>query len=377
MFLHNLKYEILHCLRVKDLILWLILFPIVLGAFFKIAFDGIYEKSEKFSTVPIAVVETAEDKIFHSVMDSIEQSEDPLFKVTYTDEEKALDMLKNQKVLGIIRIDGKEKSLSVSGEGIEQTIIKSFLDQYAIQEQIITDTAMTNPQNLESVVSALNSGVSSIENIPLTEDDPDPYVSYFYNLIAMVALFGSITGLHIAMENQANLHPLGARKNCSPTPKLVSLTASLLGRFAVQAVCVIVSVSYIAFVLKIDFGTRLPLVYISGILGAILGVSMGFMVGSFGSMSLALKNGIAMTVSMLCCFFSGLMVGNMKALVAEKAPWFNEINPAALISDSFYCLEIYSDYDRYIEKNITMVIISVIFIIIGFLLTRRKKYASL
>lgn len=376
MFLHNFKYEILHSFRVKDLLFWLILFPIVLGTFFKIAFNDIYEKSEQFSTVPIAVVETSEDKIFHSVMDSIEQSDDPLFKVTYTDGDKALDMLKNGKVMGIIRIDEGEKSLSVSGEGIEQTIIKSFLEQYAVQEQIITDAA-ANPQNLESVIAALNSEVKANETVPLTEDDPDPYVSYFYNLIAMVALFGSLTGLHIAMVNQANLHPLGARKNCSPTPKLVSLTASLLGSYVVQAVCVIITVSYVAFVLKIDFGSRLPLVYLSGILGGILGVSMGFMVGSFGSMSEGAKTGICMTVSMLCCFFSGLMVGNMKALVADKAPWFNKINPAALISDTFYCLEIYSDYDRYIEKNITMAIISVIFIFIGFLLTRRKKYASL
>lgn len=376
MFLHNFKYEILHSFRVKDLLFWLILFPIVLGTFFKIAFNDIYEKSEQFSTVPIAVVETSEDKIFHSVMDGIEQSDDPLFKVTYTDGDKALDMLKNGKVMGIIRIDEGEKSLSVSGEGIEQTIIKSFLEQYAVQEQIITDAA-ANPQNLESVIAALNSEVKANETVPLTEDDPDPYVSYFYNLIAMVALFGSITGLHIAMENQANLHPLGARKNCSPTPKLVSLTASLLGSCVVQAVCVIITVSYVAFVLKIDFGSRLPLVYISGILGGILGVSMGFMVGSFGSMRAGAKEGICMAVSMLCCFFSGLMVANMKALVADKAPWFNKINPAALISDTFYCLEIYSDYDRYIEKNITMAIISVIFIFIGFLLTRRKKYASL
>lgn len=377
MFWHNFKYEILHGLRVKDLLFWLILFPIVLGLFFKIAFDGIYEKSEKFSQIPVAVVESAEDKTFHSVMDGIEQSDDPLFKVTYTDNKKALDMLEEQEIKGIIRIDGGERTLSVHGEGIEQSIIKSFLEQYAVQEQIITDTAMTNPQNLENVISALNSEVKTSKIIPLTEGDPDPYVSYFYNLIAMVALFGSITGLHISMENQANLHPLGARKNCSPTPKFISLTASLLGSYIIQTICVIISVSYVAFVLKIDFGSRLPLVYLSGILGGILGVSMGFMVGSFGSMNENAKTGIAMTVSMLCCFFSGLMVGNMKAVVAEKAPWFNEINPAALISDSFYCLEIYSDYDRYIAKNITMVIISAVFIVIGFLLTRRKKYASL
>ena len=41
MFLHNLLYEIKSSLRVRDLIFWLILFPIILGTFFKIAFGVI------------------------------------------------------------------------------------------------------------------------------------------------------------------------------------------------------------------------------------------------------------------------------------------------------------------------------------------------
>ena len=42
MFWHNLKYKVLSGLRVKDLLFWLILFPIVLATFFKIAFGSIY-----------------------------------------------------------------------------------------------------------------------------------------------------------------------------------------------------------------------------------------------------------------------------------------------------------------------------------------------
>ena len=84
-----------------------------------------------------------------------------------------------------------------------------------------------------------------------------------------------------------------------------------------------------------------------------------------------------MTTTMLLCFFSGLMMGNMKAVVAEKMPWFNEINPVAVISDSFYCLNIYEDYERYTRKMITMVVITAIFMVLGFISSRRKKYASL
>jgi ABC-2 type transport system permease protein len=80
---------------------------------------------------------------------------------------------------------------------------------------------------------------------------------------------------------------------------------------------------------------------------------------------------------MFLCFLSGLMVGNMKAIVAEKVPWLNNINPVAVISDSFYCLNIYENYDRYITKMITMAIITVIFISLGIISSRRKTYASI
>ena len=63
MFWHNLKYEVLSGLRVKDVLFWLILFPIVLATFFKIAFGSIYEKTTLFSTIPMAVVETTEQPL--------------------------------------------------------------------------------------------------------------------------------------------------------------------------------------------------------------------------------------------------------------------------------------------------------------------------
>ena len=63
MFLHNLKYELLAQLRVRMFIVWLLVFPIALGFFFKMAFSGIYEKQDKFSSVPAAVVLTEEEQV--------------------------------------------------------------------------------------------------------------------------------------------------------------------------------------------------------------------------------------------------------------------------------------------------------------------------
>ncbi len=356
-------------------LIWLVLFPIVLGAFFKIVFGDIYEKETLFHTVPVAIVQTAEDPVFDEVIDGLTSGDEPLFAVTECDEDKALSLLKDAEVSGIIYAD--DLTLTVSADGIEQTIIKSFLEQYKVRTAVITEMAAAHPEQIGTVITQLSADIQSNESIPLTDGNMDTYVQYFYNLIAMVALFGSMTGLHISIQNQANLSQIGARNNCSPVNKLISTLASLCGSCIAQGICVILSVSYVAFILRVDFADRLPFVYLSGILGGCVGVSMGFFVGSIGKLSEGVKVAITMSFTMLCCFLSGLMAGNIKADLAVSMPWVNKINPAAVISDSFYCLNVYEDFSMYIEKMITMLILMAAFTLGGFLLTRRRKYASL
>ena len=123
--------------------------------------------------------------------------------------------------------------------------------------------------------------------------------------------------------------------------------------------------------------------YVSGqtrvatMLGGILGLAFGFCIGSVGRFQTGTKNGICFAVSMFCCFCSGLMVGNMKSIIDRIAPWFNRINPTALITDSLYYLNIDSDYRRWSRAALTMTAMTVVLIVLGFVMSRRKKYASL
>ena len=84
-----------------------------------------------------------------------------------------------------------------------------------------------------------------------------------------------------------------------------------------------------------------------------------------------------MSVTMIGSFLSGLMVGSMRVLVESFCPIINKLNPCALITDMFYSLAIYDTLDRYLQNLITLLIISVILSIGGFLMTRRKKYANI
>ena len=376
MFLHNLKYECISTLRSNSLLLWLILFPVVLGTLFRVAFNSIYENDVCFKSIPTAVVETAENEVFAEVLKAVTESDDPLLSVTVTDEAAALKLLKNGEAKGVIYA-GENVSLSVAGKGIQETILNSFVRQYGVYETVIKDTMKQNPQKLPAVIEALSADSAVCVRQSVTTGNPDQMIQYFYNLIAMVAIFGCISGLNFTTENQTNLSPLGARKSCSPAPKFISLSAGLTGKCMAQSVCMLVCVTFLAFVLKIDFGNRLLLVYGTAILGGILGVSLGFFIGSLSKLSFEIKNGILMTVSLVMCFLSGLMIGNMKAYFAEKAPWINRINPAAMISDCFYCLNLYSDFERFRTKILIILFDIVLFTVLGILFSRRKQYASI
>lgn len=376
MFFHNFKYSLKNAFRQKEFLFWILAFPIILGTFFYVAFNSMYEKESMFNKIPVAIVENTENTAFKEVIKELSSGEDAMFDSKFTDSQTALDMLKTNDIIGIINVDS-ELSLTVSNDGIKQTIIKSFLDQYQIRESIIMETVNNNPQNLQSVVDAMSQEINCNESLFLSNGNMDAYIQYFYNLIAMAAFFGSISGLYIAINNQGNLSAIAARKCISPTNKLTSITASLLASFVAQVICVSIGITYILFILKVDMGDKIPMVYLSGAVGSLTGVTMGFFIGSFGRLNQNVKMAISMSVTMLSCFLSGLMVGNMKSVIEMYAPIVNRINPAALISDLFYCLNIYNDYRRYTEKFVTLLILSVVFTIGGFLLTRRKKYASL
>lgn len=376
MFFHNFKYSLKNVLRQKDFLFWILAFPIILGTFFYVAFNSMYEKESMFNKIPVAIVENTENTAFKEIIKELSSGETPMFDPRFTDSETALDMLKTNDISGIIYVDS-ELSLTVSKDGIKQTIIKSFLDQYQIRESIIMETVNNNPQNLQSVIDTMSQEINCNESLSLSNGNMDTYIQYFYNLIAMAAFFGSVSGLYIAINNQGNLSAIAARKCISPTNKLTSITASLLASFVAQVICVSIGITYILFILKVDMGNKIPMVYLSGAVGSLTGVTMGFFIGSFGRLNQNVKMAISMSVTMLSCFLSGLMVGNMKTVIETYAPVVNRINPAALISDLFYCLNIYNDYRRYTEKFVTLLILSVVFTIGGFLLTRRKKYASL
>ena len=144
-----------------------------------------------------------------------------------------------------------------------------------------------------------------------------------------------------------------------------------------QFFAVSISVVYMWAVLGVDLGSSAGYVLLTVLAGSMAGVSGGFFAGCIGKSSIHVKTGVLMAITMLCSFFSGLMVGGMKLLVQRYAPWFNRINPAALISDSLYSLAVYESHTRFFQCIGGLFIISALFILAGAAMVRRQRYASL
>ncbi len=377
MFFNEFRYNLLTTLRDRHFIMWLILFPMALGSLFKAAFSDIYENDIKFSPIPTAIVQTQKDDIFKEVIRSVSKGKDALLKVTYADSaEEAEKLLKDGKVAGVITKDGT-LGLTVASNGMDTTILKAFTDRYLTEEKLIKDTLEKDPMKLPALTAALKDDLKTVKKVRLTDGVSDPYITYFFNLLAMVAACSSVTGLNVVMQNQADQSPLGARKGCSPTPKLISTLAVLAGCWLTGMMCTAISVSFLAFVLKVDFGSRLGFVYLAAMMGGIMGTSMGFMIGSLVKGSYEKKNAVAMVISLGGSFLSGLMIADIKPDIMEKAPLVNALNPTAVVCDSFYYLNLDAGYDRFIGKMVTMLVMTVLFTAVGFIFTRRKKYAGL
>lgn len=375
MFFHIFKYTVLTTVRNKAGMFWLLAFPIILGTFFNLAFSSIFEKDEKFNAIPVAVVTEQKNEAFESALKQVSEGDDKLFTVMYTDEKKALELLENDKISGVI-YENAELSLTVNEEGLKPTIIKYFLDQYKTNEAIIIDTVKTDPTKLETVMASMTKEVHSFEN-ESSDSTNDSYVQYFYNLMAMAALYCALSGLTIMTGIQGNLSDIGARRCVCPVSRLTTITASLFAIGLVSVVVNMAALAYFILVLGVDFGENIPAIIGITAMGSLLGTSVGFFVGSIGRGSENTKTGITLAVTMFCCFCSGLMVGTMKQVIEKFAPWFNRINPAVLISQSYCALNIYSTNDRLYSYLITMAVMTAVLTLLGFILTRRQKYASL
>ncbi|MGI5897388.1 MAG: ABC transporter permease [Oscillospiraceae bacterium] len=365
--------------RTKDLLVWTWIFPIMLSTLFYFAFANL-DSVNTFEAVPTAVVDDSAYRSaegFRQTLESVsaEGGEQLIALTKVPDLETADRLLEADEVEGYIVVQDGKPELKVKANGIGQTILKKFLDQYLQTASALETMAEQNPAALEQTELLERTGFTY--EISLTERQPTDKINYFYALLAMVCMYGGFQGMQTVVYLQANLSPLGARRMLAPVSRLRVIVCDMLGGLTVHFVCLLIVVGYIALVLGVSFGSQLLYILLVCLLGSLVGVGMGAAVGALFRWSEIAKTAILVTVTMVCSFFAGLMTTGINYMVERIAPAAAWINPAARIVDAFYCLYYYDTYERFFADLAVLAAMSVFFFAVAGAALRRKSYESI
>ncbi|GAB2023711.1 ABC transporter permease [Pseudolactococcus yaeyamensis] len=375
---HLLIYRLKQTLGDRTILFWTIAFPMILGTFFFMAFGNLAKHDEIATEIPIAMVvsnqsvQAETQKAFLTEM----QKEKLITIKAYPTEKVAKEKLADGKISGLFYLD-QALSLTVTRSNLNASILKVILDSYNKNVAMISDIAKAHPENLPAAIAAMSDLKPAVKAVAPNGKTTSSFMQYFFALIAYACLSGIFLGVNNSFETQANLSALGARRSISPTPKLTLILVDFITILAVDFVSVLLLTLYITKGFGISLGDNMLGIIVTVLMGCVIGVSLGIVLGASNHASRNLKMGLTVVLTLVPSFFAGLMFENMGIIVEKYFPLLNRINPAALLSDAFYCLSVYDNPARYARDMWTLAIMSVVCIALAFSLLRRERYDSI
>ena len=373
--LHEIKYRILTIYRDRQVAFWSLLFPIILGTLFSLAFGNFGKDIDTIDTAIVKEDTSDSAKAFENYLKEIEKSDSKVIKLKVMSDKKAKQSLKKGNISGIYYVKEKPE-LTVTDSDMQVSILIELLSEYDQNVSLYKDIAKEHPEKLEEIIKD-NSYYNMSKEVGISGKEVHGVVQYYFALIAMACLFGGYVGYTIGIQLQANINKVAIRRNISSFGKLKMIVCDTLVGWGVQTVNVSVCLLYLKYILKIDIGSNMPKMFAVCMVGSLIGVSSGIFIGCLGNMSYEFKIGVITTYSILSSFLAGLMIAQIKGAIEKYCPIVNRINPAALISDAIYSMDIYDEPSRFNLDMFMMIFMAVLFTGVSFLIMRRKRYDSI
>lgn len=390
MFLHNFKYALKIIFRNKSLIFWTFAFPIILGTFFKLAFNNI-EKGETLSTIDIAIIDNQEfndNQFYKEAFNQLSTGENKMFNTKYTTLENAKKLLSDEEITGYLVLSNDVMNITVNSSGINETIIKTVVDE------INTNKNMYETLINKEIENEFKSGNTNIDykdiynkvtdkiiNDVKLNDISNSNLSYtmieYYTLIALTILYGGTISLYMVNKTLPNLSEVGKRVNTSSLKRSTILFSNLLASYVVQLIGLCILFIYCVFVIKADFGDNLPLIILLSLIGVFAGLSMGVFIGVNVNASEGAKSGILIGITMLFNTLAGMTGVTLKYVIDKNIPIINKINPANMITDGFYSLYYLNGMNRYFFNIMSLIIFSIVLLRFSLKKLRRQQYDSI
>ena len=301
---------------------------------------------------------------------------------------------------------GQKPVLTFKSPGVKETILKKIVESINDKRPIYEQQLANLETNIESAIrSKIKSGQkpnikelqSEIgqtisqnlshklkdlsENTIDFHSTSDKVLDYtvieYYSLIAMACLSGAFISMFTISSMLANMSERGKRLSVSSAKKPVLILSSFLSCYLTHLVLLFIIFLFNIYILKIDYGNNLPRILLISTLGSLAGISLGTSIGTLIKATAEVKTNIITFFFLFSCFLAGMMGPAIKYLVDTNLPFLNKINPANMIVDGLYSLNIYDDFSRYNSNIISLVCFSFICISLSITVLKKQKFKSL
>ena len=312
-----------------------------------------------------------------SVMKAAKLSEDKyMFDITLCSSKEAVDLLEKGDIEAYI-IGGDRPELFIKENGLNETIVKSFVDSYMQKQITIKNILVSNPEALNNGLIEDLIGQTDFVDISDKHKKPDNIIIYFYAILAYTCIFASNWGLEEVINIEADQSMRGARISASPVSKMRLFACNMLASYTCHIISVILLFLYMKFVLNVKFGDELAYLIAICLAGSLTGLLMGASIGFWIKKKPAIKEAIIIAFSLGCSFLSGMMAVEIKYYVTEKFPLLAYINPVNLITDAMYSLYYFDGHNRYFINLMLLMLMAAVFTVASYFGIRRRNHDSI
>ncbi|MBV1820122.1 ABC transporter permease [Clostridium cochlearium] len=328
---------------------WSLIYPLIMAVFFYTALNGILDM--KLEDINVGI--NSENPIAY-ILEEID-----FIKIHKITEDVIGEKLEKEEIDGFIDDD---LNLLVKESGINQTIIKEVVEQ------------IKQMKKLNRPIEKYDFSADYILN---RNQKANPIIIMFYSLIAMVSTYGVFAGIQTVSLIQANLSNIGQRLNITPLKKSKFLLSGVIVALVLNLFSNGILLGFIKYVLKLNIFTEIKYSSILIIMGNLFGVALGVFIGSSNKKNDNVKTIIAIAITLILSFLSGMMSPGTKVMIDKKVPILSKINPISIITNNLYRINLLESTKSVGEGILILSIQSIILIFISYIFLRRKNYDSI
>ncbi len=402
-------------LRRRDVLIWVVLFPLALATLFQIMFSNFdeYYRVEPASCVVVddENYRSPQAMFFREMLDAVsEPGDDQVLSVSMVatpDEGRAAVLAGDAAACITVNSEGlpsmQVSPLSVSSTtgSLDQSIVRAVLDQYRQTYAEMKQTFMAQPfaqgmqaapssqesfeslaatPGMQEAASAFMSDAVKTQQVDVLRVKSSSTVRYFYALMGFASLMSITVAICAVSATRANTSAVGARRQVAGISPAKQMAVTMAASFVAVFGCLLLAFAYMRFVLGVEFGGRDGLAVVAIAACALMSTALGAAIGAIPSMPTPGKEGLATGITCLCALFAGLYGEPSMQLadqIAQNAPWAALINPAAQAANAFYDLTYYDSLAPFFLTMCVLLVMAAAFFVVAAVLMRRQNYERL